>query len=107
MSSRAATSTVRATRTTILIVDDTPANLSLLSGMLLERDYVVKVATNGARALAVATASPPDLVMLDINMPEMDGYEVCRRLKGDTRTESVPVIFLSALDEVLDKVKAF
>jgi DNA-binding response OmpR family regulator len=92
---------------TVLIVDDTPANLSLLSGMLLERGFVVKVATHGKRALAIAEASKPDLVMLDITMPEMDGYEVCRLLKARPETRDVPVIFLSALDEVGDKLQAF
>lgn len=92
---------------TILIVDDTPANLSLLSGMLLERGYVVKVATHGRRAIALAEATHPDLVMLDITMPEMDGYQVCRELKARAETRDVPVLFLSALDEVGDKVQAF
>jgi DNA-binding response OmpR family regulator len=92
---------------TVLIVDDTPANLTLLSGMLLERGYVVKVATHGKRALAIAAASRPDLVMLDITMPEMDGYEVCRELKARPETRDVPVLFLSALDEVGDKLQAF
>src|SRR6516164_1632051 len=89
---------------TVLIVDDTPANLSLLSGMLLERGYVVKVATHGRRALAIAAATPLDLVMLDITMPEMDGYQVCRELKARPGTRDVPVLFLSALDEVGDKL---
>jgi DNA-binding response OmpR family regulator len=92
---------------TILIVDDTPANLTLLSGMLLERGYVVKVATHGRRALAIAETTKPDLVMLDITMPEMDGYEVCRALKARAETRDVPVLFLSALDEVGDKLQAF
>ncbi len=92
---------------TVLIVDDTPANLTLLSGMLLERGYVVKVATHGKRALAIAAASKPDLVMLDITMPEMDGYQVCRELKARPETRDVPVLFLSALDEVGDKLQAF
>jgi eukaryotic-like serine/threonine-protein kinase len=92
---------------TVLIVDDTPANLTLLSGMLLERGFLVKVATHGQRALAIAEAAPPDLVMLDITMPEMDGYEVCRELKARPTTRDVPVVFLSALDEVGDKLQAF
>jgi DNA-binding response OmpR family regulator len=92
---------------TVLIVDDTPANLTLLSGMLLERGYVVKVATHGKRALAIAAAAKPDLVMLDITMPEMDGYQVCRELKARPETRDVPVLFLSALDEVGDKLQAF
>jgi len=91
----------------ILVVDDNPVNLDLLSNMLQDRDYRVRVATNGRRALAAARSRPPDLVMLDINMPEMDGYEVCRQLKADGATGSVPVIFISALDEAMDKVRAF
>jgi diguanylate cyclase (GGDEF)-like protein len=75
--------------------------------MLSERQYRVRVATSGRRALAAAGSVPPDLVMLDINMPDMDGYEVCRRLKQDETTRDVPVIFISALDEAMDKVKAF
>jgi DNA-binding response OmpR family regulator len=92
---------------TVLIVDDTPANLSLLSSMLLERGFIVKVATHGRRALAIAEETKPDLVMLDITMPEMDGYEVCRALKARPATRDVPVLFLSALDEVGDKLQAF
>jgi eukaryotic-like serine/threonine-protein kinase len=100
---RASTST----KGDVLVVDDNPINLDLLSGMLSERQYRVRVATNGRRALAAARSVPPDLVMLDINMPEMDGYEVCRQLKADAVTRDVPVIFISALDEAMDKVKAF
>jgi diguanylate cyclase (GGDEF)-like protein len=91
----------------ILIVDDNPVNLDLLSGMLLDRGFRVRVATNGRRALSAAKSAIPDLVMLDINMPEMDGYEVCRQMKDDVLTRDVPVIFISALDNALDKVKAF
>lgn len=91
----------------ILVVDDNPVNLDLLSNMLMDRNYRVRVATNGRRALAAAKSRPPDLVMLDINMPEMDGYEVCRQLKADEGTEPVPIIFISALDEAMDKVRAF
>jgi serine/threonine protein kinase/ActR/RegA family two-component response regulator len=75
--------------------------------MLSDRQYRVRVATGGKRALAAARSAPPDLIMLDISMPEMDGYEVCRRLKEDEITREVPVIFISALDEAMDKVKAF
>jgi CheY-like chemotaxis protein len=91
----------------ILVVDDNPVNLDLLSNMLLDRNYRVRVATNGRRALAAARSRAPDLVMLDINMPEMDGYEVCRQLKAGADTADVPVIFISALDEAMDKVRAF
>src|ERR1044071_6450696 len=91
----------------ILIVDDTPANLDVLCGMLRDRGYRVRVATNGSRALTAARAERPDLIMLDVNMPVMNGYEVCHELKCSDGTRSVPVIFISALDEVVDKVKAF
>ncbi len=91
----------------ILVVDDNPVNLDLLSNMLQDRSYRVRVATNGKRALAAARSRPPDLIMLDINMPEMDGYEVCRQLKSEGVTADVPVIFISALDEAMDKVRAF
>lgn len=92
---------------TILIVDDTPANIAVLSSMLLEAGYDVRVATSGKRGLAIAEADAPDLVMLDVDMPGMDGFEVCRRLRASARTARVPVIFLSALDDVTGKVTAF
>jgi len=91
----------------ILIVDDTPDNLRLLSATLTERGYKVRSVINGTMALMGAIAAPPDLILLDIEMPEMDGYEVCQHLKADEQTREIPVIFISALDEVLDKVKAF
>jgi two-component system, sensor histidine kinase and response regulator len=91
----------------ILIVDDTPENLRLLSSTLAERGYKVRSVINGAMALMGAQSAPPDLIMLDIKMPDMDGYEVCKRLKANDQTREIPVIFISALDEVLDKVKAF
>jgi sigma-B regulation protein RsbU (phosphoserine phosphatase) len=91
----------------ILIVDDTPANLRLLSQMLTQRGHSVRAVTSGSRALASAKMSVPDLILLDIKMPEMNGYEVCQRLKADPQTHDVPVIFISALDELQDKVHAF
>ncbi len=91
----------------ILIVDDTPANLRLLSGILKEEGYKVRPAPSGPLALSAAQNSAPDLILLDINMPEMDGYEVCRQLKADKELARVPVIFLSALSETEDKLKAF
>jgi len=91
----------------ILIVDDTAANLKLLSKMLTDSGYRVRAARSGAHALAAVQAAPPDLILLDIVMPEMDGYEVCRHLKEDERTRDIPVLFISALGEVKDKVKAF
>ncbi|MGL5061465.1 MAG: adenylate/guanylate cyclase domain-containing protein [Microcoleus sp.] len=91
----------------ILIVDDTPDNLRLLSTMLASNGYQVRKAINGKLALQGADISPPDLILLDINMPEMNGYEVCEKLKANEKTQEIPVIFISALDDVLEKVKAF
>jgi diguanylate cyclase (GGDEF)-like protein len=90
----------------ILIVDDTPANLDLLSRMLKDR-FRVRAATSGRRALATARTYPIDLVLLDVDMPEMNGYEVCAELKAHRSTREVPVIFVSALDAAIDKVAAF
>ncbi len=91
----------------ILVVDDTPNNLRLLSAILTERGYEVGKALNGQMALLSARSAPPDLILLDINMPGMNGYAVCEQLKADDRTRNIPVIFISALQEVFDKVKAF
>jgi phosphoserine phosphatase RsbU/P len=91
----------------ILVVDDTSANLQVLTGMLKERGYKVRPAPSGKLALLAAQRDPPDLILLDINMPEMNGYEVCRQLKADDRLRGIPVIFISALTEQLDKVNAF
>ena len=91
----------------ILIVDDMPANLSLLTSMLTAQGYEVRAAISGAMALMSAAAAAPDLILLDVNMPQMDGYEVCRRLKADPRTADIPVIFLSAMTGIGDKVMAF
>ncbi len=91
----------------ILVIDDTRDNLRLLSRILSEQGYQVRPAHLGTRALAAAKAQPPDLIMLDIMMPQMDGYAVCEALKADKRTHDIPVIFISALNEVFDKVKAF
>lgn len=89
------------------MVDDTPANLELLSGMLKGRGYTVRAAVSGKLALLSARNAPPDIILLDINMPEMNGYEVCGELKGDEKLKDIPVIFISALSETMDKVKAF
>ena len=86
----------------ILVVDDTPLNLVFVSD-LLRTHYKVKVAINGEKALAIAAASPPDLILLDIMMPVMDGYETCQRLKQDTVLKDIPVIFLTARDGVKDE----
>ena len=91
----------------ILIVDDHLPNLRLLVSMLTEQGYKVRGVPNGATALTAARLAPPDLVLLDINMPEMNGYDVCRHLKAEAATADIPVIFISAIDEVMDKVKAF
>ncbi|MBY0238918.1 MAG: two-component system response regulator [Burkholderiaceae bacterium] len=91
----------------VLVVDDTPDNLSLISGLLSNR-YTVKVAPNGERALKIAHSdNRPDLVLLDIMMPDMDGYEVCRRLKKDPATADIPVIFLTAKSQVEDEQAGF
>ena len=91
----------------VLMVDDTPANLELLSGMLKGRGYKVRAAVSGALALRAIRNDPPDLILLDITMPEMNGYEVCEKLKADEKLKDIPIIFLSALSETMDKVKAF
>jgi len=91
----------------VLVVDDTPANLQLLSGMLKERGYQVRPVPNGALALRAAESQTPDAILLDVTMPDMDGYEVCRRLKQNPQLRDVPVLFISALSEPLDKVRAF
>jgi len=85
-------------RPTILVVDDTPNNLSLISE-ILEPHYTVKLVTSGERALSVLANNAIDLVLLDIMMPEMDGYEVCRRIKADQATMSIPVIFVTSVRE--------
>lgn len=90
----------------ILVVDDTIANLRLLVNLLVERGYKVRPASNGSMALAAARTEPPDLILLDIVMPQMNGYEVCEHLKADQLTCEIPIIFISAINEVLDKVKA-
>ena len=91
----------------ILAVDDTPANLQVLAGMLKERGYKARPVPSGKLALLAARRDPPDLILLDINMPEMNGYEVCEHLKADDKLKGIPVIFISALTDQLDKVKAF
>ncbi len=90
----------------ILVVDDTPTNLQLLTKMLTVEGYGVRAVTSGAMALTVVHHSPPELILLDIRMPQMDGYEVCRKLKANPQTAAIPVIFLSALAETEDKANA-
>src|SRR5262245_44432041 len=91
----------------VLVVDDTVENLKLLSGMLEDEGYDVRPVPSGAMALQAVEAEPPDLVLLDINMAPMSGYEVCERLKANPATRDIPLIFVSALDDTLDKVRAF
>lgn len=91
----------------ILVIDDTPENLALLSQILKDKNYKVRSVTKGSTGLRGAKAAPPDLILLDVKMPEMNGYEVCEHLKADESTCDIPVIFISALGDVLDKVKAF
>ena len=95
------------TSSTILIVDDVPENLRLLSTALTREGYEVRGAISGSVALMSAAIEPPALILLDVTMPEIDGFEVCRRLKAKASTAEIPVIFISALGEVMDKVTAF
>ena len=90
---------------TVLVVDDTPDNITLLASIL--SSYNVKAATSGEKALHIAFSTPPDIVLLDIMMPVMDGYEVCSRLKNDLRTRDIPVIFITAMDDVSDETHGF
>ncbi|GAB1544316.1 hypothetical protein NUACC21_69920 [Scytonema sp. NUACC21] len=92
---------------TILVVDDTKDNLRLLAGILTDKGYCVRPALDGQSALISAFVEPPDLILLDILMPNLNGYEVCQKLKENEQTKDIPVIFISALNEVFDKVKAF
>jgi DNA-binding NtrC family response regulator len=91
----------------ILVVDDTPANLRLLTELLTQQNYHVRPASNGALALKSVAAKIPDLILLDVNMPGMDGYEVCRRLKADEQSSRIPVIFISAFGDTRQKVTGF
>lgn len=91
----------------ILIVDDLPDNLRVLSTAISGQGYQTRCAKSGAIALMAVETTCPDLILLDIKMPDMDGYEVCQRLKASQFTRDIPIIFLSALDDVFDKVKAF
>lgn len=91
----------------ILIVDDIPDNIRLLSSMLVDSGYWVRKVVSGERALKAIALQVPDLILLDIRMPDLDGYEVCRRLKASDITKEIPIIFISAADDVFDKVKGF
>lgn len=102
-----AESQTRETKGDILIVDDALPNLRLLSRMLKNNNYQVRAISNSAMVMTVVNAEPPDLILLDINMPGQNGYEICQALKAEPQTREIPVIFISALDDVLDKVQAF
>lgn len=91
----------------VLVVDDTPANLKLLAEILANHGYRVRPASNGRLALRSVAAAPPDLILLDITMPDMDGYEVCAELKAQERSRDIPVIFISALNDTADKLRGF
>ncbi|MDX2273271.1 MAG: EAL domain-containing protein [Cyanobacteriota bacterium] len=91
----------------ILVVDDTLANLRLLESLLTGQGYKVRKVLSGPMALTAVQTAAPDLILLDINMPQMSGYQVCERLKADPTTQGIPVIFISALDDTFNKVKAF
>ncbi|MEH1768702.1 GGDEF domain-containing response regulator [Nostoc sp.] len=93
--------------TNILVVDDTPDNLRLLAKMLELQGYIIRKSLNGRMALQAAYRHPPDLILLDINMPEMNGYEICQQLKASKITNHIPIIFISALDQINDKLQAF
>ncbi|PKL44920.1 MAG: hybrid sensor histidine kinase/response regulator [Candidatus Riflebacteria bacterium HGW-Riflebacteria-2] len=92
---------------TIMLVDDTPENLQLLREMFDREEYRVVAFPSGKLALAAAAKNPPDIILLDITMPEMDGFEVCERLKADEILREIPIIFVSALSDTHDKVRAF
>src|SRR5208337_3836575 len=92
---------------TVLLVDDAPANIQIVNS-ILKSTYKIQIATSGEKALKIANQSPPpDLVLLDVMMPEMDGYEVCTRLKSDPDTREIPVIFLTGQTEVEDETRGF
>lgn len=93
-------------RPTVLVVDDEPFNLSLMDG-ILSRDYIIQTASNGQEALDLASANPPDLILVDVMMPVMDGFEVCRHLKSNATTNHVPVIFITAKNEIKDEELGF
>ena len=99
--------TINEFRGDILIVDDTLENIRFLSDFLTQQQYQVRKAISGQAALMAAKTSPPDLILLDVNMPGMTGYEVCQQLKQDPRTDSIPIIFLSAGNDLEDKIRAF
>ena len=94
-------------KSTILVVDDTTDNRKILQRVLINTGYIVNEAADGPKALEMIKENPPDMILLDIFMPGMDGYEVCQQLKNEKLLRDIPVIFISALDDMLDKEKAF
>ena len=99
--------TDEARKATIMVVDDTPENLVLLARILKPEGYKVLTLPDGKMAINAIRSQPPDLILLDVMMPGMDGYEVCSLLKAEAATSAIPVIFISALSDPLDKVEAF
>ena len=97
---------ISARRPTVLVVDDEPSNLSLMD-RLLSKDYIIQKASNGSEAIELAFANPPDLILVDVMMPIMDGFEVCRRLKENASTIHVPVIFITGKNEIKDEELGF
>jgi two-component system, cell cycle response regulator len=95
------------TKGTILLIDDLPENLHLLNNLLIQLGYTVRSATSGKMAFKMLNVKLPDVILLDIKMPDMDGFEVCTAIKADERLRNIPVIFISALDNAVDKVQAF
>src|SRR4029450_9068607 len=91
----------------ILVIEDEPANIQTLSTLLKERGYQINIATNGRQALEVLQRIRPDLILLDIMMPEMDGFETCRRIKASTACGEIPIIFLTAKTDTADIVRGF
>ena len=91
----------------ILLVDDLPENLQLLSDLLIKLGYTVRSVTSGRMALKTVKVKRPEVIFLDVKMPEMDGYQVCQTIKADQDLRNIPIIFISALNDVFDKVKAF
>lgn len=96
-----------ATLNTVLAVDDNPENLSVLRSMLERAGFKVRAARDGEQALRSARAEPPDVILMDVHMPKMDGYEACKALKEDSQLRDIPVIFISALSDPFNKTQAF
>jgi two-component system, cell cycle response regulator len=99
--------TLEETQGNILLVDDLPENLQLLGELLTELGYKTRSVTNGNMALRTARVKQPDVIFLDVKMPDMDGYEVCAAFKADPKLRHIPIIFISALGDTFDKLKAF